>query len=90
MNTNWYRDDPNIKSMKSTKEETCMEWQRVGIGKGVGYGLDDPSSEVRFPVGAGNFSLNHRVQNGSGAHPASYLVGIRDSYPGVKAAGTWS
>jgi hypothetical protein len=29
-------------------------------------------SRVRFPVGAGNFSLHHRVQNGSGAHPASY------------------
>jgi hypothetical protein len=27
---------------------------------------------VRFPAGAGNFSLHHRVQNGSGAHPASY------------------
>jgi hypothetical protein len=27
---------------------------------------------VRFPLGAGNFSLHHRVQNGSGAHPASY------------------
>jgi len=23
-----------------------------------------------FPEGAGNFSLHHRVQNGSGAHPA--------------------
>jgi hypothetical protein len=26
---------------------------------------------VRFPVGAGNFSLHHRVQTGSGVHPAS-------------------
>jgi hypothetical protein len=25
-------------------------------------------SRVRFPAGAGNFSLRHRVQNGSGAH----------------------
>jgi hypothetical protein len=37
--------------------------------------------------GAGNFSLHHRVQNGSGAHPASYPMGTRSSFPGGKAAG---
>jgi hypothetical protein len=42
---------------------------------------------VRFPADAGNFSLNHRVQNGSGAHPASYPMGTRDDFPGGKAAG---
>jgi hypothetical protein len=42
------------------------------VGIELGYRLDDRSSGVRFPAGAGNFSLNHRVQNGSGAHPASY------------------
>jgi hypothetical protein len=26
-----------------------------------------------FPAGAGNFSLRHRVQTGSGAHPSSYM-----------------
>jgi hypothetical protein len=26
---------------------------------------------IRFPRGAGNFSLRHRIQTGSGAHPAS-------------------
>jgi hypothetical protein len=36
----------------------------------LGYGLDDRCSRVRFPAGAGNFSLYHRVQNGSGAYPA--------------------
>jgi hypothetical protein len=36
----------------------------------LGYGLDDRGSRVRFPVGAGNFSLHHRVQNGSGAPPS--------------------
>jgi hypothetical protein len=41
---------------------------------------------VRLPAGAGNFSL-HRVRNGSGAHPASYPMGTRGSFPGVKAAG---
>jgi hypothetical protein len=28
-------------------------------------------------------------QTGSGAHPASYPMGNRGSYPGVKAAETW-
>jgi hypothetical protein len=41
----------------------------------------------RFPASAGNFSLHHRVQNGSGAHPASYPMGTRGSFPGSKAAG---
>jgi hypothetical protein len=51
------------------------------VGIAVRYGLDDRGSRVRFPAGAGNFSLNHRVQNGSGAHLASY------PFPGGKAAG---
>jgi len=33
------------------------------------------------------FSLNHRVQNGSGAHSASYPMGTRGSVPWGKAAG---
>jgi hypothetical protein len=53
----------------------------------LGYGLDDRGSRVRFPVGAGNFSPHHRVQNVSGAHPASYPMGSRGSFPGDKAAG---
>jgi hypothetical protein len=57
------------------------------VGIALGYGLDDQSSRVRFPTGAGNFSLYHRVQNGSGAHPASYQVGTRFSFLGAKAAG---
>jgi hypothetical protein len=57
------------------------------VGIALGYGLDDRSSRVRFPTGAGNFSRHHRIQNDSGAHPASYPMGIRDSFPGGKAAG---
>jgi hypothetical protein len=53
----------------------------------LGYGLDDLSSRVRFPAGAGNFSLHHRVQNGSGAHPASYPMGTGGSFHGSKAVG---
>jgi hypothetical protein len=39
---------------------------------GIATRLDDWGSRVRFPAGAGNFSLHHRVQNGTGPHPASY------------------
>jgi len=42
---------------------------------------------VRFPAGAGNFSLPHHVQTGSGTHPASYPMGTGGSFPGDKAAG---
>jgi hypothetical protein len=54
----------------------------------ISYGLDDRGSRVRFPAGAGNFSLHHGVQNGFGAHPASYPMGTSGSFPGDKAAGT--
>jgi hypothetical protein len=45
---------------------------------------------IRFPAGAGNFSLHHCVQNGTGAHPDSYPMGNRGPFPGGKAAGAWS
>jgi hypothetical protein len=60
------------------------------VGIALGYGLDDRGSRVRFPAMAGNFSLNHRVQNGFGAHLASCLMDTRSSFPGGKAAGAWS
>jgi hypothetical protein len=52
-----------------------------------GYELDDRGSRVRFRAGAGNFSPHHRVQNGSGAHRASYPMDTGGSFPGGKAAG---
>jgi hypothetical protein len=36
------------------------------------YGLDDRIIGVRFPARAGNFSLRHSVQVGSGAQSASF------------------
>jgi hypothetical protein len=57
------------------------------FGIALGCGLDDRGSRVWFLAGAGNFSLHHRIQNGSGAHPASYSMGIRGSFPGVKRPG---
>jgi hypothetical protein len=57
------------------------------VGIALGYGLDDRGFRVQFPARAGNFSLHHRIQNGSGAHPAFYPMGTRGYFPGGKAAG---
>jgi hypothetical protein len=42
---------------------------------------------VRFPAGPGNFCLRHRIHTGFEAHPASYPIGNKDSFPGGKAPG---
>jgi hypothetical protein len=55
------------------------------VGIDLGYGLDDRGSGVRFPAGAGNFSLHHRIQNGSGVHPDSYPMDKRASFSGREA-----
>jgi hypothetical protein len=39
------------------------------VGKATGYGLDDRGPRVRFPAGAGNLSLHHRIQDGSAVTP---------------------
>jgi hypothetical protein len=44
-------------------------------------------SGVQVPAGAGDFTLHHRLQTGSGAHPVSYPMGTRGSFCGGKAAG---
>jgi hypothetical protein len=51
------------------------------------YGLYDRGSGVRFPAGVRNFSLHHRVQNGSGPTqpPIQWVPGFL--FPGGKAAG---
>jgi hypothetical protein len=61
----------------------------VSRDSSVGIALDDRGSRVRFPAagGAGNFSLHHSLQNGSGAHPASYPMGTRGFFPGGKEVG---
>jgi len=53
--------------------------------------LDDRDSIFRFPEGGENFSLHHRVQKASGAHPASYPIQWVPGalFPGGKAAGAW-
>jgi hypothetical protein len=83
------------------REEVTGEWSNYilqsfiiymlhrdsSVGIALGYGLDDRGCGVRFPAGAGNFSLHHSVQNGSGSHPASYLMDTRGSFPVGKPAG---
>jgi hypothetical protein len=64
-----------------------LQYKNSSVGIALGYGLDDRGSRVRFQEGAGNFSLHHRVQNGSGVHLASYPMGTRVSFPVGKAAG---
>jgi hypothetical protein len=71
-----------------TYSVTCSKSLDSSVGIELGYGLEDRDSRVRFPAGVWNFSFHHRVQNGSGAHPASYPMSTRGSFPGGKAAGT--
>jgi hypothetical protein len=61
-----------------------MQSASSSVGIALGYGMDDRGSRVRFPAGAGNFSLHHRVQNGSGAHRTSYPMGTKGTSLGVK------
>jgi hypothetical protein len=42
---------------------------------------------LRVSAGAENFSLHHRVQHCSGAHPASYPMSTKGSFPGDEATG---
>jgi hypothetical protein len=70
----------------SIRVETCLHFC-VSYIYALGYRLDDRGSRVRFPARAGNFSLHHRVQNGSGAHqpPTQWVPGAPSL--GVKRSG---
>jgi hypothetical protein len=59
---------------------------RVGIAQWYSAGLWAGRLGLRVLVGAGNFSLHHRVQTGAGAHPASYPMGTMSYFPEDKAA----
>jgi hypothetical protein len=52
----------------------CLE-NRVGLAQWYSSGLRTGWSGLRTPGVVGNFSLHHRVQTGSGSHPASYPSG---------------
>jgi hypothetical protein len=55
--------------------------QDSSVGIATRYGLDGPGIESRLVT-----SYSVPVQNGSGAHPASYTMGT-GSYTGVKRPG---
>jgi hypothetical protein len=76
-----------IRQDGSPRGGLILPTSQSSVGIALGYGLDDRGSMVRLPAEAGNFSLHHRVQNGSGAHPASHPMGTWGSFPGDKAAG---
>jgi hypothetical protein len=74
----------------STVQEYIRENLEAWIAQWYNAGLWVGWSGVRVPAGNGNFSPQHRVQNGSGIHPASYPRGTKVSFPGGKVAGAWS
>jgi hypothetical protein len=59
---------------------------RVSSGSIVSdYGLDDRAIGVPSPAGAKDFSSSLCVKTGSGAHPASCIMGTGGPFPGGKA-----
>jgi hypothetical protein len=60
------------------------------VGIAMWYGLDGRRIGVRVLAGAGDFSILHSVQTGSGAHQASYPMCTEVNFLGGKAAGAWS
>jgi hypothetical protein len=72
-------DINHITKAYSVKSGTRIaQWYSAGIRAG--------RSGVQVLARAGNFSLHHHVQTGSGAHPASYPMDTRGSFPGGKVA----
>jgi hypothetical protein len=74
------------KKKKKNKSTNNKKSRDSSVGIALGYGMDDRDSRVRFSAGNGNFSLHHRVQNGSGAHLAAYPMGSSVSFPGGNPA----
>jgi hypothetical protein len=71
--TQWYRPaiTPNVKSSLSSYMCMYESWGSL-VDIGTSSRLDDRSSWVQFPAGAGNFSHLHHVMTDPGIHPASY------------------
>jgi hypothetical protein len=73
----------------------CFRWFKMDIfsmliaeiAQWYSAGLRAGWSGLQVLGGAGDFCLHHRIQTGSGAHPASYPIGAKGSFPGVKRPG---
>jgi hypothetical protein len=58
------------------------------LSTGVKRPKRDPTTHLHLDNSTSPyFYLHHRVQNDSGAHPASYPMGTRGSFPGIKRPG---
>jgi hypothetical protein len=57
------------------------------VGIATRLGMKGRGVRVRFPAGARDFSLLHRVQTGSESQKASYAMGTATSFLEGKAAG---
>jgi hypothetical protein len=57
--------------------EVSFQHVLISLSSFIGISTDFQNTYIY-----GNFSLHHSVQNGSGAHPASYPMGTRGSFPG--------
>jgi hypothetical protein len=67
-------------------------YNTVGAGKAqsvqrLGYVMGDRGVGVRFHVGVRDFFRLHNIQTITGAHQASYTVGIEGCFPLGKAFG---
>jgi hypothetical protein len=49
----------------------------IAVSIAIDYELQDRMIGVRNLAGAGNFSLRHRVQTGSRAHPGALSLGVK-------------
>jgi hypothetical protein len=66
------------KPLSFNERTNAMEGARIAQWYSAGLRAGWPG--VRVPIKAGNFSLHHRLQAGSGAHPDSYRVGTSGSF----------
>jgi hypothetical protein len=73
---------------KKAHRQIYLHLLHIKVKSELRLGLHGRGARVRFPAGAENFCLYHRVRNGSGAHPASYPMITRGSFPGGKAVGS--
>jgi hypothetical protein len=73
--------NPFISSQTVSRTYILVASHDISVGIALGHGLDDRGSRVPFAAGAENFSLHHRVQNGSGSHSTSYPMGTRGLFP---------
>jgi hypothetical protein len=62
----------------------------AGIAQWYSSGLQAGWLGVQVLTESGNFSLCLHIQTGSGAHPVSYPVDTRGSFPGGTVARLWS